>query len=79
MSVVVLPEQFVRKYAETAKYARGPEMAGMQQSMTKSQLGLESSMMNISIKFGINSQDWLSGNVWKPRKFDGWTDGRMDE
>ena len=42
--------------------------------MTKSQPDLLSTMPNVFNKFEINPLGYLSGNVWTPWEFDGWTD-----
>ena len=58
----------------SCRQIRGQKVAGMQQSMTKSQPDLLSTMRNVFNKFEINPLGYLSGNVWTPWEFDGWTD-----
>ena len=53
-------------------------MAGMQQSMTKSQPDLLCTMMNVFNMFQINPLGYLSGNVWTLWKCDGWTDRQVN-
>ena len=56
----------------------GQKMAGMQQSTTKGQPDLLSTMMNVFNKFEINPWGYLSRNVWTPWKCDGWIDRRIN-
>ena len=50
-------------------------MVGFQQSMTKSQSGLESFIINVSAQLKIHSMRGLSKNAMKPQKWD----PQMDE
>ena len=56
----------------------GQKMAGMQQSMTKSQPDLLSTVMNVFNMFQINPLGYLSGNVWTLWKCDGWIDRQVN-
>ena len=56
----------------------GQKMAGMQESMTKSQPDLLSTMMKVFNMFQINLQGYLSGNVWTLWKCDGWTERQVN-
>ena len=69
----------VQLMTKIAVLIRGHKMVGIQQSTTKSQAGLESSIMTISTHFEINPLSGLSKNTQKPQKWNGQMDGWTDE